>query len=238
MDEDEQQPAPHPPAPGPPVAAAAAALSTIGEAVRAARDAPPAAGGAAPAAAGGPSGPPEPPAAEEALAALLLLREVRRQLADWEPALIEAARAAGVSWADLAGPLGVASRQAAERRYLRLRPGGGHGTTADQRVKATRDRRAADRSVSAWARRNAADLRQLAGQITALDDLARQARSPIGRLTEALAGDDAAGLIGPLADTGPHLRGRHPELAARVEDVSRRTDELRRASDHDRRSPA
>ncbi|WP_374984254.1 type III effector protein [Streptomyces fradiae] len=238
MGEAEQQPAPHSPAPGPPVAAAAAAaLSTIGEAIRAARGARPAAGGA-PVAGGGSPGPPDPPAAEDALAALLLLREVRRQLADWEPALIEAARAAGVSWADLAGPLGVASRQAAERRYLRLRPGGGHGTTADQRVKATRDRRAADRSVSAWARRNAADLRQLAGQITALDDLARQARSPIGRLTEALAGDDAAGLIGPLADTGPHLRGRHPELAARVEDVARRTDELRRASDHDRRSLA
>ncbi|CAL9342437.1 type III effector protein [Streptomyces sp. enrichment culture] len=223
MSEAEQPPPHSPPAPGSFVAAAAA-LSTIEEAIRAAHEAP--ADGRRPA----------PSAAEDTLAALLLLREVRQRLSDWEPALIEAARAAGASWADLAGPLGVASRQAAERRYLRLRPDGEHGTTGDQRVKATRDRRAADRSVSAWARRHAADLRQLAGQITALDDLARQARTPIGRLAEALAGDDAAGLIGPLADTGPHLRGRHPELAARVEDVARRTDELRRASDHDRRS--
>lgn len=222
-----EQPAPHAPAPGSFVAAAAA-LSTIDEAIRTAHGTP---------VDGGRTGPGSPsPGAEDALAALLLLREVRRRLADWEPALIETARTAGASWADLAGPLGVASRQAAERRYLRLRPGGGRGATGDQRVKATRDRRAADRSVSAWARRNAADLRQLAGQITALDDLARQARSPIGRLAEALAGDDAAGLIGPLADAGPHLRGRYPELAARVEDVARRTDELRRASDHDRRS--
>ncbi|MFJ8693321.1 type III effector protein [Streptomyces roseolilacinus] len=222
-----EQPTPPSPAPGSFVAAAAA-LSAIDEAIRTAHGTP---------ADGGPPGPGSPsPGTEDALAALLLLREVRRRLADWEPALIETARSAGASWADLAGPLGVASRQAAERRYLRLRPGGGPDVTGDQRVKATRDRRAADRSVSTWARRNAADLRQLAGQITALGDLARQARSPIGRLTEALAGDDAAGLLGPLADTGPHLRGRHPELAARVEDVTRRTDELRRASDHDRRS--
>lgn len=77
------------------------------------------------------------------LASLLLLREVREQLAGWETSLIETAREAGASWADLASPLGVASRQAAERRYLRLRPGA-DGTTGEQRVKATRDRRAAD----------------------------------------------------------------------------------------------
>ncbi|MFJ3160928.1 type III effector protein [Streptomyces kanasensis] len=206
--------------------AAAAALSAIDDAIRTAQDAPAVDGNPALEA---------PSAAEEALAALLTLREVRRRLADWEPGLIEAARSAGASWAELAGPLGVASRQAAERRYLRLRPGDHHGTTGDERVKATRDRRAADRTVGAWARRNAADLRQLAGQITALDDLTRQARPPIDRLTEALAGDDAAGLVGPLADAGPHLR-RHPELAARVADVTRRADELRRASDQDRRT--
>ncbi|MGW3852971.1 HSP18 transcriptional regulator, partial [Streptomyces fagopyri] len=69
----------------------------------------------------------EPPAAdagpEPALSALLMLREIREQLAGWESGLIETARRQGASWADLAGPLGVASRQAAERRYLRLRPG-------------------------------------------------------------------------------------------------------------------
>ncbi len=46
-------------------------------------------------------------------------------------------------------------------------------------MTATRDRRAADRTVTAWARANAATLRQLAGQITALPDLsAAGARSP------------------------------------------------------------
>ncbi|MBV9024127.1 MAG: type III effector protein, partial [Streptomycetaceae bacterium] len=56
---------------------------------------------------------------EQALASLLLLRQIREQLAGWETGLIETARHAGASWADLAHPLGVASRQAAERRYLR-----------------------------------------------------------------------------------------------------------------------
>src|SRR6476469_9646287 len=60
---------------------------------------------------------------EQAAAALLLLRELREQLAHWEPALIETAREAGAGWADLAHPLGVSSRQAAERRYLRVRRG-------------------------------------------------------------------------------------------------------------------
>ncbi|SDN63161.1 hypothetical protein SAMN05444921_13183 [Streptomyces wuyuanensis] len=58
---------------------------------------------------------------EQALASLLPLRQVREQLAGWETGLIETARKAGASWADLAHPLGVASRQAAERRYLRGR---------------------------------------------------------------------------------------------------------------------
>ena len=109
----------------------------------------------------------------------MLLRQVREQLAGWETGLIETARDAGASWADLAHPLGVASRQAAERRYLRGRPGPA-GTTGEQRVTATRQARAADRTTASWARANAADLRRLAGQITALTDLpaAPAARSP------------------------------------------------------------
>jgi len=55
------------------------------------------------------------------LAALAGLRHLRDQLDEWEPLLIGAARANGASWAELAPALGVASRQAAERRYLRLR---------------------------------------------------------------------------------------------------------------------
>ncbi|MFJ8935156.1 type III effector protein [Streptomyces sp. NPDC102365] len=196
---------------------AKAALDTIGEAVRTARTARPE-----------PSTKDGQASADQALAALVLLRELREQLAGWEPGLIEAARAAGSSWAELAQPLGVASRQAAERRYLRVRPGTS-GSTGEQRVQATRDHRAAGRTVSAWARTNAAELRQLAGQITALTDLPAQARTPLARLADALAADDAARLLGPLTDARAHLEAAHPELAARIDSISDNTDRLRQA---------
>src|ERR1700743_2923826 len=54
------------------------------------------------------------------LQALVMLRDLRAELSAWEPELITAAREAGVSWALLAPALGVTSRQAAERGYLRL----------------------------------------------------------------------------------------------------------------------
>ncbi len=205
-----------------PLPAAAAALRSIDHALREARavDArlsPPCAGDA-----------------EQALASLLLLRQVREQLAGWERGLIVTARAAGASWADLAGPLGVASRQAAERRYLRLQPGAA-GSTGEQRVKATRDRRAADRTVTAWARDHAADLRRLAAHVTALTDLPPGAGSAVAAVDEALAHDDAARLVAPLAATHVHLRPRHPEVAARVEALTRHAEQLRRQSDDQRR---
>ncbi|WP_215450136.1 type III effector protein [Streptomyces sp. ATCC 21386] len=204
--------------------AAAAALDTIHEALHTART---------PQDEARPE--PDPASSQQALAALLMLREARDQLAEWEAGLIEAAREAGASWADLAHPLGVSSRQAAERRYLRVRPGR-PGSTGEQRVQATRDRRAADRTVTTWARANAADLRGLAGRITALTDLPAAARTPLGELTAALADDDAAALIAPLADTHSYLAPGHPDIAARVDDITRHTDRLRRASSDQRQS--
>ncbi|MFF7888714.1 type III effector protein [Streptomyces sp. NPDC020794] len=206
--------------------AAAAALNTVHEALRTARTA-----------LDGEHPEPSQAGSAQALAALLRLREVRDQLAEWEPGLIETAREAGASWADLAHPLGVSSRQAAERRYLRIRPGN-PGTTGEQRVQATRDRRAADRTVTAWARTNAADLRQLAGQITALTDLPAAARTPLDELTAALADNDAAALIGPLTVTHTYLTSDHPDLAARVDDVTRHTARLREHSGDQRRNQA
>jgi hypothetical protein len=203
--------------------AAAAALSAIDEALHAAHtardDEPPGAS----------------PGPEQVLASLLLLRQVRERLAGWETDLIESAREAGASWADLAGPLGVASRQAAERRYLRLRPGA-VGTTGEQRVQATRNRRAADRSVTTWARDNAADLRRLAGQITALTDLPTAANPCVRRIDEALAADDAARLVDPLTEARSHLGSAHPEIAARIDTLTSHTTRLRQDSDARRRT--
>ena len=177
----------------------------------------------------------------QALAALMLLRHVRAELAGWETGLIETARTAGATWADLAEPLGVQSRQAAERRYLRLRPDQAAGTTAgstgEQRVKAARDQRAADRAVTGWARDNAADLRRLAGQIGALDDLTTSAAPAIEHLLDALGDNDPARLLAPLAETRPHLEAAHPKIADRLDALTARTDRLRAASDRQRRTP-
>lgn len=172
---------------------------------------------------------------QRALAALLLLRQVREQLAGWEPQMIEAAREAGASWAELAHPLGVASRQAAERRYLRVRPGEA-GATKEERVQATRGRRAADRSVNAWANDNAATLRQLAGTITDLSDLPSSASSAVEALHAALGDKNPGQLLGPLSETGPHLRAGHPDLADRVSDIGRHTDETRENEQRQRSS--
>nr|WP_052398209.1 hypothetical protein [Streptomyces sp. NRRL F-5123] len=199
--------------------AAAAALSAIDDAVRGAQDP-----------AGRPDGEP-PAAAQQAMAALLLLRELRTQLAGWEAGIVEAARAAGATWADLAPPMGVASRQAAENRYLRLRPSApGTTETGAERVKAVRDRRAADRTVTRWARSNAADLRTLAARITALTDLPTAAGPALHALHTALGATDAADLVAPLTRVRPHLGTGHPDLASRLDTLTSRTDELRKAS--------
>ncbi|WP_194922563.1 HSP18 transcriptional regulator [Catenulispora pinisilvae] len=173
--------------------------------------------------------------ANQVLAALTLLRELRTEIAGWEPELIEAARALGTSWADLAPALGVASRQAAERRYLRLRPSpdGGVGT-GDQRVAAERDKRAGDKAVAVWARDNAAGLRQLAGQIGALTDLDSGATG-LSALHDALGRDDVADLLAPLADTRGLLQPGHPGLAEQVGQLGASIAEVRAASDRSRR---
>ncbi|MBT3150390.1 type III effector protein [Streptomyces sp. CHD11] len=204
--------------------AAEAALAAIDEAVHTAQAAQAAQSGRWPG---------DDVSSDQALAALLLLRRIRAHLAGWETGLIETARDAGASWADLAQPLGVASRQAAERRYLRLRPGA-PGTTGEQRVQATRDRRAGDRAVTAWARGNAGDLRQLAGQITALTGLPAEARTP---LLQALGRDDAAGLIGPLARARDHLAVDQSELITRIDTLTRHTDRIRASGNVERRPP-
>jgi hypothetical protein len=132
------------------------------------------------------------------LAALTVLRHLRDQLSSWEPQLITAARHAGVSWIRLAPALGVTSRQAAERRYLRLRPSATGEPTAEGRVRAERDKRAADRAVATWARDNAATLRQLAAQISTLDDLTAPAQHHANLVGKALANNDPTTLLAPM----------------------------------------
>ena len=174
----------------------------------------------------------------EVLTALAMLRRLREDLADWEPRLITAAREHGVSWASLAAALGVTSRQAAERRYLRLRPSLSGESTGEQRVQAERTRRAGDRAVAQWARRNSAVLRQLAGQVSALQDLTASARHQTGRVQRALADNDPAALLAPLAAIHIHIRTSHIGLAEQINEVAEHVEQLRRDTrDRRRQSP-
>jgi hypothetical protein len=173
---------------------------------------------------------------EELLTALSGLRLLREELASWEPELITAARAAGTSWVALAPALGVASRQAAERRYLRLQPSHTGEKTGEARVDAERDRRAGDRAVADWARRNSAILRRIAGQVSALDGLGPAAQESADRIGAALGDDDPATLLPPLAAAQPHLTGAHAGLAEELGEISARADQLRRDAAGHRRS--
>ncbi|MDX6280407.1 MAG: hypothetical protein QOH03_1478 [Kribbellaceae bacterium] len=169
--------------------------------------------------------------AAELLKALTSLRELRDDLSSWEPMLIEAARDSGASWAELAPALGVASRQAAERRYLRLKPNEDDpGMTGEQRIQATRDERASERALADWARDNAANLRALAGQVAALDGLDDSTRASVERIHDALGEDDTTALLGPLTRAGEVLRKDHPRLARLISDaLQRRTRQTKGA---------
>jgi hypothetical protein len=178
-----------------------------------------------------------PAAGPRILDALAVLRWVQTELAVMEPRLITAARAAGVSWQALAPALGVASRQAAERRYLRLIPATAEqqGSTRDGRVRAERDRRAGHRAVVRWANDNTADLRRLASRVTALTDLDESAAADIGRLHQALAEPDASALPRLLAGAQRHL-GAHPDLADQIDTITAHTDRVRRQTQRRRDS--
>ena len=167
--------------------------------------------------------------ADALLEALVLLRSVQDRLAATEPELIAAARRAGVSWQALAPALGVASRQAAERRYLRAAGsvGVGNGGTREDRVRAERDHRAGVRAVAQWATDNTADLRRLAGQVVGLPDAPAAASGDLDRLHRALADPDATALPALLAAARQHL-GQHPGLAEQIDEVTATTDEVLR----------
>ncbi|TCC47344.1 hypothetical protein E0H73_43165 [Kribbella pittospori] len=169
---------------------------------------------------------------DDVLAALAGLRAVQDRLAAWEPLLIGAARARGASWAAIAPALGVASRQAAERRYLRLNPHATDpaGMTGEERVQAARDRRAGDRAANQWARDNASRLRRLAAQITALDDLDATTQKAVDRVLHALGDNDTATLLTPLADAGDRLQHSHPTLAEQAADITTTTNRLRHST--------
>ncbi|MCC0100436.1 hypothetical protein K7B10_37830 [Streptomyces flavotricini] len=85
------------------------------------------------------------------------------------------------------------------------------------------------------ARDNAADLRRLAGQITALTSLPADSETTIGDLNRPSPTTTPPGSCAPLADTRTHLRPEDAELADRIDALTRHTDQLRQDT-HDQRS--
>ncbi|WP_433603935.1 hypothetical protein ACQP2P_22825 [Dactylosporangium sp. CA-139114] len=164
---------------------------------------------------------------EAVLDALALLRAAQAELERVEPELVAAARRAGVSWQALAPALGVASRQAAERRYLRAATSARAGDTKDGRVRAERDHRAGARAVARWADDHAADLRRIAGQVSGLTDLPAAAGDDVGRLHDALGHADAGALPDLLGAVRRHLGG-HPGLGAQIDRVAADTEAVLR----------
>ena len=165
---------------------------------------------------------------DQLLTALATLRSVRERLGEWEPELIAEARTLGISWGALAPALGVASRQAAERRFLRLQPSATGEQTGEARVDAERDRRAGDRAVADWARRNSAVLRQLAGQVSALNGLEAAAQDTADRVGAALGDNDVTTLLPHLTALRGQLSAEHAGLSARLDAISDQAEQLRR----------
>ena len=180
-------------------------------------------------------GDPHGPPIEDLMSALAAMRTVREEVAGWEPDLVAAARRGGVTWGALAPVLGVASRQAAERRFLRLNPAATTDQTAEGRVRATRARRASDRAVVGWARDNAATLRELAGQVGAVQDLPVGGRRQAARVRAALGDDDASALLDPLAKVRTHLEDGHADLADKILSLTERLGRVRRTADPESR---
>jgi hypothetical protein len=163
------------------------------------------------------------------LTALAHLHRMRVAVDLLEPELIASARAEGASWQALAPVLGVASRQAAERRYLRLVPATAEqaGSTRDQRVRLVRDGRAGARAVNTWANDNTVALRRLAARVTDLDDLDPAAANDVGQLIHALGDVDASALPSLLAQARRHLSA-HPKLARQIDTVVADAARIRR----------
>lgn len=134
----------------------------------------------------------DPPDPQDACAALTLVADLRADLDRAEQRLIERARAGGASWRDIAGALGLRSRQAAEQRWLRSR------AAATRDPAAVRRRRQRQRSVDDVAGRDIVELRAEAAKLAD-----RLAAVPGGRGAAGNRVDLARRTLSAAADAPP-----------------------------------
>ncbi|MGW6202218.1 hypothetical protein ACWF9B_00975 [Streptomyces sp. NPDC055089] len=165
------------------------------------------------------------------LAALLVIRRLRDDFTVMEGHLIEAARKQDVTWTRLAPALEVKSRQAAERRHLRL-CGNAYdanpGRTQRERVDNERDNRAERRAEQQWIAEHADEVRALAVRLAAVEDLQERADSK-----ERAWQNEMNDQLIPLFPQPPFIPARWPaDLAQAIErdDVPQMFAETRNAT--------
>jgi hypothetical protein len=123
------------------------------------------------------------PTVDDVMDALGRLAHVRNDIDRVERELISAARDLHVTWPDIAAALGLASRQAAEQRWLRLR---GSTSRDPGRVRRTRrEQRIVDDSDSARLRQVAVELHRRIEADHGWDD--RHDRAGLARATLSAA---------------------------------------------------
>ena len=107
---------------------------------------------------------PEDPDDEDLLAGLALIAEAREQIDGFELRMINEARKRGITWTDIAVPLGMRTRQSAESRAMRLqRASTTYGRTRD--VGKMRATLAGERALEQWAREAEPRLRAAAEKL-------------------------------------------------------------------------
>ncbi|MDG4830128.1 hypothetical protein O7627_12555 [Solwaraspora sp. WMMD1047] len=173
------------------------------------------------------------PRATRPLDALGELAALRTHLDRVERQLIHQARDRGASWARIATALGLASRQAAEQRLLRLTAASGGVPGPDREPGPVRAARRHQRTLDARAGRIVGDLRAAvlaAGRRIDADPgrAGRHPRTGLARATLALAGDAPPGALVDLATLAVRdLDGVPPELLRPA--LRKAVDRLRRA---------
>nr|WSW58222.1 hypothetical protein OG513_06325 [Streptomyces sp. NBC_00998] len=146
----------------------------------------------------------------ELLAALVVIRELREKLQTDESRLLGAARRKKITWARIAGALGLKSRQAAERRHLQLRAdldeASGRRLKQAERVayvRALRDRP----DEQAWAEQHCARAAELGTELARCLTVLSPPRPEVWPAVTQAPATQASGREGLIADLGEALAG-------------------------------
>ncbi len=155
-----------------------------------------------------------------ALAALVVRRQLLDELSggELERWLIDAARDGGVTWQQLAEPLGVKSRTGAERRLMRLSAFRPADLPLDEAIEQERDVRAYQREEARWTAEHHDELVELAKQLTAVARAQGLRDGTVSALGFVVAGEFSH-YPWQLDNAGKAVAATHPDLAQRIAEL-------------------